>query len=415
MIKHILRLIWNQRKSNGWLLGELLLVSVCLWYMVDYFLATVTMLNTPVGFDIDRTYHFQFSAREEGAEGYVSPGVRPVSAGEDVWEAVQRLRRYPEVEEVAISQYAVPYTHLDNFVSLSCDTAAQAVKCRIYLVTPGYFDVYRISLAEGNISDLKNNFSENALVVTRDAAGELFNGKSAFRQSVYIGDGRRMRVEAIAGEARANEFQRTAPRVYLPLTEAYIKTYQAKNLPWLEVSVRVKKGTGAGFADDFMQRSSGQLETGNLYLHSVTSVSDIRDDDLREHQSEMNIRFSILLFLLVNIFLGIVGTFWFRTRHRQGEMGLRMALGSTRNQLRQVVITEGMLLLTVAFIPALFICLNIMYAGLTNTDMMDNSLLRFAGGIGITYIFMTLMILTGIGYPANEAARIDPAESLHYE
>ena len=35
-------------------------------------------------------------------------------------------------------------------------------------------------------------------------------------------------------------------------------------------------------------------------------------------------------FLLVNILLGIVGTFWFRTQHRRGELGLRVAVGSTR-------------------------------------------------------------------------------------
>ena len=47
MIKHILKLIWNQRKSNSWLLGELLLVFVCLWYIVDYFLVVISTPSMP--------------------------------------------------------------------------------------------------------------------------------------------------------------------------------------------------------------------------------------------------------------------------------------------------------------------------------------------------------------------------------
>ena len=55
MINHILKQIWNQRKSNGWLFGELLLVAVCLWYIVDFLLVTLYAFNAPMGFDIDHT------------------------------------------------------------------------------------------------------------------------------------------------------------------------------------------------------------------------------------------------------------------------------------------------------------------------------------------------------------------------
>lgn len=35
MIKHILKLIWNQRRANVWLFLELLLVTAILWVMLD--------------------------------------------------------------------------------------------------------------------------------------------------------------------------------------------------------------------------------------------------------------------------------------------------------------------------------------------------------------------------------------------
>ena len=164
-----------------------------------------------------------------------------------------------------------------------------------------------------------------------------------------------------------------------------------------------------------MKENSNQVEIGNLYLQSITPLSVLREDGIRDGKGEMNTRLSILLFLLINIFLGIVGTFWFRTRQRQGEMGLRMALGSTRSQLRTTVLGEGILLLTLAFIPTVVICVNIMLADLTNTVLMDNTVLRFVVGMLITYLLIVGMIIAGIWYPANEAARLQPAEALHYE
>ena len=55
----------------------------------------------------------------------------------------------------------------------------------------------------------------------------------------------------------------------------------------------------------------------------------IREDYNRTNVNQMQTRFWMMGFLLVNILLGIVGTFWFRTQHRRGELGLRVAVGST--------------------------------------------------------------------------------------
>ena len=118
MINHILKQIWNQRKSNGWLFGELLLVAVCLWYIVDFLLVTLYAFNAPMGFDIDHTYKFQFSAREEGAEGYLSSEEHPATVGEDLWGAMNRLRLHAGVEAVTLSRFGVPYNDIINYMPL---------------------------------------------------------------------------------------------------------------------------------------------------------------------------------------------------------------------------------------------------------------------------------------------------------
>lgn len=62
---------------------------------------------------------------------------------------------------------------------------------------------------------------------------------------------------------------------------------------------------------------------------------------------------------MLNIFLGVIGTFWFRTQHRRREVALRMAMGSSRRGIFLRLMGEGILLLTVAAIPALIIAFNV--------------------------------------------------------
>lgn len=64
-------------------------------------------------------------------------------------------------------------------------------------------------------------------------------------------------------------------------------------------------------------------------------------------------------FLLLNIFLGLLGTFWFRTQQRRGEIALMKSLGGTDHSIFVRQLAEGLILLVVATIPAIFIDWNL--------------------------------------------------------
>ena len=51
----LLKQIWNERRSNGWLWAELLIVFVVLWYIVDWTYATARTYYEPLGYDITNT------------------------------------------------------------------------------------------------------------------------------------------------------------------------------------------------------------------------------------------------------------------------------------------------------------------------------------------------------------------------
>lgn len=323
----------------------------------------------------------------------------------------------PGVEAVSFSRFGTPYNTMDNYMALRSDTTgSEAVSCRLYFVSPDYFDVYRILPTAGSKAALKEGITTRTAVITEDVAERLFPGQDAVGKTVYTGnDNQTLTIGAVSRTGRGSEFNKVRPQVFLYQGEANVKAFGANMLPWAEVSVRVKPDADKDFAETFMAQKSDQVELGNLYLQNITPLSNIREDALREGKSDMKTRTFILFFLLLNIFLGIVGTFWFRTRQRQGEMGLRMALGSTRSQLRMAVLGEGVMLLTLVLIPASLICLNIALTDLTSTGLLGNTAGRFIVGILLSYLLIVGMIVAGIWYPANEAASLEPAEALHYE
>jgi putative ABC transport system permease protein len=78
--------------------------------------------------------------------------------------------------------------------------------------------------------------------------------------------------------------------------------------------------------------------------------------------------------------------------------------------------TEGLLLLTLATIPAILIDLNLAYVGLnTSVDGVTLAPGRFIVAVAITYVLIALMIFFGNLMPARKAMKVQPAEALHEE
>ena len=160
-----------------------------------------------------------------------------------------------------------------------------------------------------------------------------------------------------------------------------------------------------------------QLNIGNFLLSRVVPYTDLRNKLYLTNGVTDAIRYRVafMVFLIFNIFLGIIGTFWFRNEYRKPEIGLRLAVGATRSQILQMMIGEGWLLLSLVAIPAVIICINLAKIEFIGTNIMDITFFRIFSGLLLTYLFMALVILLGAWYPAYLSSRIAPADTLRSE
>jgi putative ABC transport system permease protein len=411
-MRHVLKLIWNQRKSNIWLWAELLLVSVCLWYVVDYMYVTIRIYTAPLGYNIEHTYRIDLTERMPGSSGYVLPKDKATTSGQDLLFILERIRKYPSVDAASVSFSSQPYCGEEQNAQLYSEYTG--IKAQHYYVSKDFFDVFQIQSNSGNIAELNKFFGAQSIILSSDAEKELFKGESAQGKTVaYNNKENKIKVNAISAPVRRTEFNKSNPCFYTLLSEENIAKILPEEIQSAEVSVRVKPGMDNDFPETFAKDMASKITAGNIYMLDVRPISYMREEMVQLYFNDVKVRIMLLSFLLINIFLGITGTFWLRFQQRKGEMGVRIAIGSTKSRLKLLFIGEGLILLSFAIIPAMVICFNLAYAELLGISRIDYTFLRFLVGIVATYILMAGMIIIGVWYPIRQTMKIQPAEVLY--
>lgn len=183
-----------------------------------------------------------------------------------------------------------------------------------------------------------------------------------------------------------------------------------------ELVVRVRDNMDHDFIENLMKDAPTTLRSGNYFISSVQSFDDIREIHQRDYDADLRNYFIGAAFLALNIFLGLLGTFWFRTQQRVPEIAIRKANGATRSDIFRRVISEGelILLLVTPFAAAIDwgltrMELNTYYHGTYFEPVRFISCLLIAWGL------MALMIFLGTVIPANRAMNTAPAKALGEE
>ncbi len=418
MIRHLFSIIWNQRKTNAWIWVELLLVSVFLWYIVDYLLVTGYTLTSPKGYDTEHTYYIALSEKGNESEGYIPLDRKATTTGEDLLTIADRIRTYPGVEAVSYSRAAYPYCQNRRGRQVGADTA-NYIPGRLLTVTPDYFRVFNIKGKDGRDIPI-DGLNEKTFVITEDMEATLFGNSSGIGQLLHYPQDkenteRYRSVAAVTQKLRYTEYHKADYAFYDILTPAIMAGAKPEDVYAIDLCIRVAPDADKDFAKRFRADMDAQLSVGNVYLLDIRTVESFHDYFVGDDSNALHTQLAVLFFLLLNIFLGIIGTFWVRTEARKGEMGLRVALGGTPRSLIAILIEEGMILLGLATIPSAIICLNLGLAEVVEVGRVDFTVLRFLAGTLITFGLMALMIIIGIWYPARQAATVQPAEALHYE
>lgn len=420
MIKMIFVQLWNERKGNLLIWLELLVVSVFLWYAADALFLYYKQYKQSLGFDISHVYYVQLGVVPQESADRDTAAV----GGDDFMTVYDRLSHNPRVESVCYTTGThFHYRGSNQFAYFKKDSATHRGFVRY--VDPNYFRVFRVKAADGGPSDpLEQALKEGKIVVTGTTADLMCgNAANARNQEIWITDqGDRdsvsYRIGAVSEPQRYGEFSKYDYAYYKTggTTDEIRQAGDWANYN-MKIFIRVKPAAdNSQFVADFRKEMATQLRLGNIYLKEVTPMSDYRDEFIRYSFNQIRLYLACILFFLMNVLLGVIGTFWFRTQQRGGEIGLRMAMGASRQSVFSLLMSEGLLILLIAFVPAILIVINMYYFDvLQSTELAIPLAVRLLVGAGITFGLLLLMIVVGIASPARRAMKVQPAEALRSE
>lgn len=414
----------NEWRTNVWLALEFLVVSVVLWYICDYFYASMRTYFAPLGFEYDHCYELTMYDIPES-----SPEYRPEYAGDSAqaearYEILRRLKQMPEIEAAAYSNNARPFNGSNSGFTMGYDSVSGNGLRRF--VTPDFPIIYRYrgvngespeelarQLEEGKVL-LSDNFFSASSHDPRPSVNELKATGKKFQLTEYTVDGEHP--EASVGSAmvpaRYDQFNTWSSFMMMdPCRDGF---HSRKAIMYHnELTVRVRPEQDHDIAAKLMAAAPDYLHVGNNLLTNVSSLDDIRRNFQRSTTTQLR-NYSVGMgFMMINIFLGLLGTFWFRTQQRVNEIAIRRVNGATRSGIFGRLIGEGVLLL--ALVTPLAVAADCM---LTHYDICayygahHSTALRIAVCAGTSFVLMALMVIAGIWFPARRAMRIEPAQAL---
>ena len=414
MQKKLFTQIRNEWRGNLWLALELLVVSVVLWYIIDMLYCSLATYNEPRGFDTGHCYLIEMGVLTDKSPDYKTG----TDWHDDILTLAERLRHRPEVEAVSLSQNSYPYNGSNSTDPVQYDTLRSPGWTIRRLVTPDFVRVFRYRGAQGETPEQLAEMLRKGEFLASDNLYRRYGirmtslvGKDfhLFGDTTYS-----FRLGAALQNVRYSDFQQAR--------SSYSFVYNIEQLdrgfinPDNELCVRVKENMDKDFIARLKADSESQYRIGNIYIADIRSFTDIRRSYQQSMMNELRNYTVGMAFLMLNIFLGLLGTFWFRTQQRRSEIALHKAMGATDGAVFGRLMGEGLFLLLTVTVPAVVI--DIVLAHFELNSWRNGTTLewpRMAFCAAATFVLIAAMIGIGIGIPARRAMKVQPAEALHDE
>lgn len=425
MLRHLFTIIKNNLRSNLLLIVGVFIIGSSLWYALDYiYIQTKNMLQ-PIGFDWRNVYYVGVGVLPQESNEYDATPRSIDETSAEYLDFKARLLGHPAVESACYTNLHFHYMWKNRNMALFKDTLGLNVYQRI--VDPDYFMVFKVKGADGCSPEVLTRMAKSGegCILTEDAARYFVTGKKWIEKSEHgaselVGKfvctdhngGDSLRVLGVCERQKYNEFNFYNPAVY-DLNPKITVGYA--HIPYYDMFIRVKPGSdGAEFMENFRREMNNRLRIGNLYLADMRPMSEQRKIQLAEYRNELYSCYAIAGFFLMNAFLAILGTFWFRTQQRTDELAIRLTFGATPVGLMKLLMLEGVLLITVSFVGAMTVgyCLGV-YELVTRSWEWDTS--RFLMSSLLTYLCLLVITLLSIYFPARKAMNIQVVEALHGE
>jgi putative ABC transport system permease protein len=276
-------------------------------------------------------------------------------------------------------------------------------------ITPEYFRTARTRILKGReFNEGDKASSPLVAVVSQEFARQFFKGDALGKKirtnigTTGIGQYNTRTIVGVAQDVRYNGAEGSIqPVIYLPIDK----------LPPLNIAILLRTTVEPGSLSSAVRKAVTDSDPQQP-LFEVQTMEERISQTVAQRRLMMLLLASFAALALVLAGFGVYGVFTYWASQCRQEMGIRLALGSSRGGLLRLIVMQALRLIvaggTIGMVGAWFLD-RLLASMLVGVEVHDPVSLSFA------WMLMTMVALLGSSLPAGVAARTDVISVLHSE
>ena len=286
-------------------------------------------------------------------------------------------------------------------------------------LSPRYFDVFKIPLLRGRMfTDHDDGGAEPVVLINEGMAKKYWQDANPVGQRITIGKGVGPEFEepareivGIVGDVRNGGLDSAPePIMYIPVAQMPNGVTALNNriipITWI-VRTKVEPFSLSTEIQEQLRTASGGLPVSH-----IRSMDQVRSESTQRTDFNMTLLVIFAGVALLLAAIGIYGLMAYSVQLRTQEIGIRMALGAGPQDVRTMVVKQGMRLALIGVFLGVA-------AALALTRLMASLLYGVKpwdpAAIVSVAVLLSAVALLATYFPARRASRVDPMIALRYE
>lgn len=405
MIRHILRLIWNRRKSNAMIMIEIFLSFIVLFALGSLIYFSAGNYLTPLGFTYDNVVVLRMNSNQFDYD-----------PREMILQIGREIRSFDEVLQVSLASTNLPYAR--NYWSTNMTSDGRDFYTGTFYVDDNFSEAMGVVPIEGRWFGPEDNSARlKPIVINRTLREAMFGSQPALGKIITEDEREeehgksekalKKREFVVIGVIDNYRFNGEFSSPENGLFRRNILTDSSSN-PSVGALIKVRPGAGVAFEEKLMKRVQSMAPGWTL---RIEPMKDMRTTYLREMILGGMPLVIIGGFLIFNVALGLFGILWYSINRRRGEIGLRCAVGADSRRISGQILGESLMMATLGIVLGVFFAIQVPISGLIESVSVGTYLLAIFSAAVFIYIIVTACAI----YPSRLAARIQPAVALRDE
>jgi putative ABC transport system permease protein len=336
-------------------------------------------------------------------------------------EAVRRLNLLPGVDVASISAYG-PFSgcyggefSIEGQAPAS-DGSEPPWTC-FHPVSPEYFEALRIPLHRGRIFDEKDTHDAPWAAVINETmarcyfAGQDPIGKGLTVTTEEVPEEQLREIVGVVGDTKQRLHYETIPEVYVPFPQqnvSFIGRYQPRRV---ETTFVVRGLSDPSSVVAGARRVVAELDQ-DLPIFGVETLEQSRTGQLQVTTFYMLLLAVFAGIALILSVMGVYGVVSYSVTRRTHEIGIRVALGAGRTDVRKLFIKEGLVLAIIGVTIGVASSIGL-------TGLISSQLYGVEATDPMTFVAVSLILLgvtlSACYIPARRASKVEPMMALRHE